>query len=205
MIFQETRLSGAYVILPEKRSDDRGFFARTWCTAEFGARGLTDRFVQSSISFSPVRGTLRGLHFQRPPHAETKLIRCTRGAIYDVIVDLRPESRTYGQWLGLEMRAGAGEMLYVPERFAHGFQTLQPDTEVDYMMSAAHAPDAATGLRHDDPLLDISWPLAVTRISERDRSWPLLAPEGAPSQRRRPVYRPMRAAVALKASRMQWR
>jgi dTDP-4-dehydrorhamnose 3,5-epimerase len=205
MIFQETRLAGAYVILPEKRSDDRGFFARTWCAAEFGARGLTDHFVQSSVSFSPTRGTLRGLHYQRPPHAEAKLIRCTQGAIYDVIVDLRPESRTYGQWLGLEMRAGAGEMLYVPERFAHGFQTLLPDTEVDYMMSAAYRPDAATGLRPDDPLLDITWPLAVARISERDRSWPLLAAEAAPSSRRRIVCRPLRTTTPPRVSRMQWR
>jgi dTDP-4-dehydrorhamnose 3,5-epimerase len=205
MIFQETRLSGAYLIRPEKRSDDRGSFARTWCAEEFRAHGLTDRFVQSSISFSPVRGTLRGLHFQRPPHAEAKLIRCTRGAIYDVIVDLRPESPTYRQWLGLEMRAGGGEMLYAPERFAHGFQTLLPDTEVDYLISAAYAPEAATGLRHDDPLLGIGWPLAVTRISERDRAWPLLAAEGVPPQRRRLAHRPPRNAVALRASRMRWR
>jgi dTDP-4-dehydrorhamnose 3,5-epimerase len=205
MIFQETRLAGAYVILPEKRSDDRGFFARTWCAEEFGARGLSERFVQSSISFSPTRGTLRGLHYQRPPHAEAKLIRCSRGAIYDVIVDLRPESPTYGQWLGVEMRGGGGEMLYVPERFAHGFQTLLPDTEVEYMMSAAYRPDAATGLRPDDPLLDISWPLAVTRISERDRSWPLLAAEGAPPSRRRVASRPLRTSAPPKVSRTQWR
>jgi len=193
------------LILPEKRSDERGYFARTWCAEEFRAHRLADRFVQSSISFNLVRGTLRGLHFQRPPHAEAKLIRCARGAIYDVIVDLRPESRTYRQWLGLEMKADAGEMLYVPERFAHGFQTLLPDTEVDYLISTAYAPEAAAGLRHDDPLLGINWPLAVTRISERDRSWPLLVADSVPSRRRRPALRPMRSAVALKASRMQWR
>src|SRR5690606_22148230 len=134
MIFQELRLPGALLIRPEKLSDDRGFFARTWCRDEFRSRGLVNAFAQASLSFNPVRGTLRGLHLQRPPHAETKLIRCARGAIYDVIVDLRPDSASYRDWLAVELTAESYEMLYVPEGFAHGFQTLAPDTEVDYLI-----------------------------------------------------------------------
>ena len=159
---------------PEKRSDDRGFFARTWCEEEFRARGLVSRFVQSSVSVNPLRGTLRGLHYQRPPHAEVKFLRCTRGAIFDVIVDLRPNSPTYRQWVAVELAAGSYQLVYVPEGFAHGFQTLMPDAEVDYLISTPYAPAAATGLRYDDPLLAIDWPLAVTRISDKDLDWPLL-------------------------------
>lgn len=174
MIFRETRLAGAYLIDLEKRVDERGFFARTWCRDEFAAHGLATELVQGSVSFSPVVGTLRGLHFQRPPHGEAKLVQCSRGAIYDVIVDLRPESPTYREWLGIELSAEARRMLYIPERFAHGFQTLAPDSEVNYMMSAAYVPDAACGIPHDDAELGIAWPLAVSRISARDRSWPSL-------------------------------
>lgn len=174
MIFRETRLAGACLIDLEKRVDDRGFFARTWCRDEFAARGLATTFVQGNVSFSPIVGTLRGLHFQRPPHAEAKLVHCSRGAVYDVIVDLRPESATYQQWLGLELTAETHQMLYVPERFAHGFQTLGPDTEVSYMMSAPYVADAASGLRYDDPDLAVEWPLPVSRVSARDRSWPRL-------------------------------
>jgi dTDP-4-dehydrorhamnose 3,5-epimerase len=172
MIFRESRLSGAFLIDLEKRVDDRGFFARTWCRDEFVAHGLTSMFVQGNVSFSPIAGTLRGLHFQRPPHAEAKLIHCARGAVYDIIVDLRPESPTYRQWLGLELTAESHQMLYVPERFAHGFQTLGPDAEVSYMMSAPYVADAAAGVRYDDFDLAIDWPLPVSRVSVRDRSWP---------------------------------
>lgn len=170
-------LAGPLLVTPEKRSDDRGFFARTWCADEFSARGLVCQFAQSSVSVNPVRGTLRGLHFQRPPNAEVKLLRCTRGAIFDVIVDVRPESPTDRQWLGIELGAGSYQLLYVPEGFAHGFQTLMPDTEVDYLISTPYAPAAAAGLRYDDPYLAIDWPLTVTRISDKDLDWPLLEAE----------------------------
>jgi dTDP-4-dehydrorhamnose 3,5-epimerase len=174
MIFRETALAGAYVIELEKVVDERGSFARTWCREEFAAHGLVTEFVQGSASVSPCRGTLRGLHFQRPPHSEAKLVRCVRGALYDVIVDLRPESSSYGEWLGVELDGASGLMLYVPERFAHGFQTLKDDTEITYLISAFFAPGAAAGLRYDDPGLAIDWPLTVTRISDKDLSWPRL-------------------------------
>jgi dTDP-4-dehydrorhamnose 3,5-epimerase len=174
MIFRETGLAGAYLIDLERHVDDRGFFARAWCRDEFAAHGLAMDIVQSNVSFSPVAGTLRGLHYQRPPHWEAKLVQCVRGAIYDVIVDLRPESRTYRRWFAVELTADARQMLYVPERFAHGFQTLKPDTEVSYMMSAAYVPEAGCGIRYDDPELGIEWPLPVSRIGARDRSWPTL-------------------------------
>lgn len=167
-------MAGAFLVTPEKQSDDRGFFARTWCAEEFRARGLVSQFAQSSLSINPVRGTLRGLHYQRAPHAEVKLLRCVRGAIYDVIVDLRPQSPTCRQWIGIELGAGSYQQIYVPEGFAHGFQTLMPDSEVDYLISTPYVPGAATGLRYDDPALAIDWPLAVTRISNRDCEWPLL-------------------------------
>jgi dTDP-4-dehydrorhamnose 3,5-epimerase len=188
MIFRELRLSGALLIRPEKLSDDRGFFARTWCREEFRAHGLVNQFVQGSVSVNPVRGTLRGLHLQRPPHAETKLLRCTRGAVFDVIVDLRPDSPTFREWLAVELTADSYDMLYVPEGFAHGFQTLRPETEVDYLISPAYEPAAAAGVRFDDPLLGIEWPLPITRLSQKDCSWPLLQapvePRGTGSGRR---------------------
>ena len=174
MIFRETRLAGAYLIDLEKRVDDRGFFARTWCRDEFAAHGLSAEFAQCNVSFSPIIGTLRGLHYQRPPNWEAKVVQCTRGAIYDVIVDLRPESRTYREWLGVELTAESRQMIYVPERFAHGFQTLGPDSEVNYMMSVAYVPGAACGIRYDDPDLAIEWPLSVSRVAPKDRSWPTL-------------------------------
>lgn len=174
MIFRETSLAGAYLIDIEKQADERGFFARTWCSKEFSHHNLTADFVQRSISFNPTPGTLRGLHYQRRPHSETKLVQCLRGAIYDVIVDLRPGSQTFRQWLGVELTVESCRMLYIPEQFAHGFQTLAKDTVVDYMISTFYAPDAGDGVRYDDPSLGIKWPMPVTRISSKDRSWPIL-------------------------------
>jgi len=183
MIFSETRLAGAYLIDVEKRADERGFFARTWCRAEFAERGLETEFAQHSVSFNATSGTLRGLHFQRPPHGETKLVRCLRGALYDVIVDLRAESPTFRQWAAFELTADSRSTLYIPTGFAHGFQTLEPETEVSYMISAAYAPDAGWGLRYDDPSLGIEWPLPPSCLSERDRSWPYLDSSGNPISR----------------------
>jgi dTDP-4-dehydrorhamnose 3,5-epimerase len=172
VIFSETELKGAYVIDLEKRVDERGYFARSWCREEFDRHGLITEFVQHSVSFSEAAGTLRGLHFQRPPYGEVKLVRCMRGAIYDVIIDLRTDSRTFGRWTSVELNAESGRMLYIPALFAHGFQTLAPETEVSYMISTFHQPEAGEGLRYDDPQLGIYWPLPVSRIAEKDRSWP---------------------------------
>jgi dTDP-4-dehydrorhamnose 3,5-epimerase len=174
MIFRKTALKGAYTIELEPHSDDRGQFVRTWCRDEFRRHGIDMAFVQSAVLVNDLRGTLRGLDWQAAPHEEAKLVRCARGAIYDVIVDIRPDSPTYRQWLGLTLTAGAQLMLFVPVGFAHGFQTLEDDTEVSYQLSTCHAPAAGRGLRFDDPALAIDWPLPVSRISERDRSWPLL-------------------------------
>ncbi len=173
MIFRETALPGAFVIDLEKRGDERGFFARTWCRREFQEHGLDTDIAQCSVSFNARRGTLRGLHYQAPPHGEVKLVRCTRGAVYDVIVDLRPESPTFLGWLAVELAAESGRMLYVPERFAHGFQTLVDGTEVAYQISEYYTPEAGRGVRWDDPALGIEWPDVDERtISEKDRSWP---------------------------------
>jgi dTDP-4-dehydrorhamnose 3,5-epimerase len=172
MIFSETRLAGVYLIDIERHADQRGFFARTWCRSDFAERRLVADFPQHSISFNTAAGTLRGLHFQRPPHGETKLVRCLRGALYDVVVDLRSPSPTYRQWVAFELTAESRSALYIPAGFAHGFQTLEPNTEVSYMISTAYVPDAGAGLRYDDPALDIEWPLPVSVISERDRTWP---------------------------------
>jgi dTDP-4-dehydrorhamnose 3,5-epimerase len=173
MILTETRLAGAFTIDVERHTDERGFFARVWCADELAEHGLSTVVAQASIAHNPRRGTLRGLHWQGAPHAETKLVRCTRGAVYDVIVDIRPGSETYGEWIAVELTAENRRTLYVPEGFAHGYQTLADDTEVWYQMSARYAPDAARGLRFDDPRLAIAWPAAEERIlSERDRGWP---------------------------------
>jgi dTDP-4-dehydrorhamnose 3,5-epimerase len=174
MIFHKTSLPGAWLVEPEKRSDDRGFFARTWCREEFAAHGLEERYVQRNLSVNPVAGTLRGMHWQAAPYGEVKLMQCTRGAIFDVIVDMRPASPTFRQWLAVELRARDYRMLYAPEGFAHGFQTLEDDTEVAYLVSAPYMAEASRGIRHDDPAIGIRWPRAVTRISEQDRGWPLL-------------------------------
>jgi dTDP-4-dehydrorhamnose 3,5-epimerase len=172
MIFTETKLKGAFVIEPEKLEDERGFFARTRCQREFAAHGLNPRTAQSSISFNRKRGTLRGMHYQSAPHEETKIVRCTKGAIYDVIIDLRPESPTFTQWLALELNAENRHMLYIPEGFAHGFQTLEDATEVLYEISEFHAPEYARGVRWDDPAFAVEWPEDQRILSERDRNYP---------------------------------
>lgn len=172
MIFEETPLAGAYIVRVEKREDARGFFARTWDGREFGAHGLADITVQMSISYSAARGTLRGMHWQAAPYQETKLVRCTRGALYDVIIDLRSESPTYRQWFGAELTDDNHTALYVPKDFAHGFITLADTTEAIYMMSEEYRPGYDRGARHDDPTFGITWPTEVSVISEKDRLWP---------------------------------
>jgi len=175
VIFTELRLAGAFTIDVEPHEDERGFFARVWDGEEIAARGLDARVSQSSIAYNHVAGTLRGLHFQLAPFAETKLVRCTRGAIWDVIVDLRRGSSTFLDWVAVELTAENRRTLYVPEQFAHGYQTLADSTEVWYQMSAPYAPEAARGLRWDDPKLAIAWPVVEARsISERDLAWPHL-------------------------------
>jgi dTDP-4-dehydrorhamnose 3,5-epimerase len=180
MIFTPTPIPGTFVVEPELLEDERGFFARCFCAEEFAARGLNPRVVQCSTSFTARRGALRGLHYQRTPHAEAKLVRCTAGALYDVAVDLRPESPTFQRHFAVELSARNRRMLYVPEGVAHGFQTLADETEALYQMSAPFAPDAAAGVRWDDRAFGIAWPLAVTVISERDRSYPDFRDGGSP-------------------------
>ena len=171
MIFTETAVDGAWLVAAEPVEDSRGFFARTWCEREFGSRGLADRWAQCSISFNHKRGTLRGLHYQRAPHAEAKLVRCTMGALYDVVVDLRPQSPSFKKHVGVELSATNRMMLYVPEGCAHGYQTLQDGTEIFYQISAFYAPDHAAGVRWDDPAFGISWPCPDPILSERDRGY----------------------------------
>jgi dTDP-4-dehydrorhamnose 3,5-epimerase len=174
VLFTETKLKGAFVIELEKREDERGFFARSFCREEFEARGMNPVIVQSGIALNKTAGTLRGMHFQFPPAAESKLVRCTSGALLDVIVDLRPESPTYLQHEAVELDAQKMRALYVPERFAHGYQTLRHDTVASYEFGEVYTPGAEGGLRHDDPNLGLSWPLPITAISARDRSFPRL-------------------------------
>ncbi len=174
MLFHPTNFAGAWLIEPELVSDERGAFARTWCAKEFEERGLNPRLSQCNISINRLAGTVRGMHFQRAPHAEAKLVRCTRGAIYDVIVDLRPDSPTYRRWQGFELTATNHNQLYIPEQFAHGFQTLTDDSEVCYQMSREHHATSSTGVRWDDPAIAVEWPHNITLISQRDRSWPEL-------------------------------
>jgi dTDP-4-dehydrorhamnose 3,5-epimerase len=176
MRFEETPLAGAFVIEPEPVSDNRGFFARLFCTKAFSERGLNPHLDQISMSYNARAGTLRGLHLQRPPHAEAKLVRVTAGAIFDVIVDVRAGSPTFGRWFGTELSAANRRHLYIPEGFAHGFQTLGADSEVAYHISAPYAPEAASGIRWNDPQLAITWPApnSVT-ISDRDAGLPLFA------------------------------
>jgi dTDP-4-dehydrorhamnose 3,5-epimerase len=175
MTFEETAVPGAFVVTPERAEDDRGFFARTWCRREFAGRGLNPDLSQCGVSWNRRRGTLRGLHYQADPHPEAKLVRCTRGAVFDVAVDLRPGSATFGRWAAAELTADNGRMLYIPEGCAHGFQTLDDDSEVFYQISAAYHPDLARGVRWDDPALNVAWPLPVGKISERDARLPTLA------------------------------
>ena len=172
MTFHETKLAGAFEIRLEPNRDERGFFARTWCQREFEQHGLNPRIVQCSVSLSLHKGTLRGLHYQAAPHLEAKLVRCTRGAIYDVVVDLRPESKTFRNWIGVVLSAENRNMVYVPEACAHGFLTLEDETEVFYQMSEFYEPDSSRGVRWDDPAFQIAWPGPVQMISERDRTYP---------------------------------
>jgi dTDP-4-dehydrorhamnose 3,5-epimerase len=173
--FTETRFTGAYVIEVEPENDERGFFARTWSKAEFAAHGLDTELCECAISFNQRSGTVRGLHYQVAPFEETKLVRCTAGTIYDVIVDLRSGSRTLGAWQAFELSAANRHLLYVPKGFAHGFQTLADNTEVYYQMTGRYAPSHARGIRWDDPALGITWPPASQRImSSRDRQLPVM-------------------------------
>ncbi len=174
MRFHELPLAGAYVIDLEPVADDRGLNARLWCAREFAEVGLPTHVAQINLIRNHAAGTLRGFHYQRPPHAETKLFRVTHGAIFDVIVDLRPESATFGEWTSVELSADVDRMLFVPERFGQGFQTLADGTEVVYQVTEPFTPDAGAGFRYDDPVLGIEWPLAVSTISDKDRSWPAL-------------------------------
>jgi dTDP-4-dehydrorhamnose 3,5-epimerase len=171
MIFLETPLRGAYVIELEKYEDERGFFARSWCAKEFSTKGLDTNLVQCNVSFNKKKGTLRGLHYQLPPHAETKLVRCTKGSLYDVIVDLRANSPTFLKWFGVELAADNYRMLYIPQRFAHGFQTVEDGTEIFYQMSEFYAPQAAKGIRWNDPRLGIAWPEADRTTSQKDQEY----------------------------------
>lgn len=172
MRFIESALPGAYVVEPERRADARGFFARTWCAREFAEHGLEANVVQCSVSFNERAGTLRGMHYQAIPHEEVKLVRCTRGSVLDVILDLRPHSPTFRRWVGVELSAENGFALYVPRGVAHGFQTLVEHTEVFYQMSQEYRPEAARGVRWDDAAFGIEWPLANPVLSERDRTLP---------------------------------
>jgi dTDP-4-dehydrorhamnose 3,5-epimerase len=172
MEFTETSLRGAYVVKLKRIEDERGYFARAWCREEFLRHGLNPQMVQLNAGFSHRRGTVRGLHYQVAPHAEAKFIRCTRGGIYDVIIDLREGSPTLGHWYGVDLTPDNGLMLYAPEGFAHGYQTLQDNTEMYYLTSAPYDAAAARGVRYDDPGFGINWPLPVSVISVADRSWP---------------------------------
>jgi dTDP-4-dehydrorhamnose 3,5-epimerase len=174
MIFHETKLAGVFIIEPEIIEDQRGFFACSWTPAEFEQRGLNPRLVQCNVSFNKLKGTLRGMHFQSKPHEEAKLVRCTQGAIYDVAVDLRNGSSTRYQWVAAELTSENHRMLYIPEGCAHGYQTLTDAAEIFYQISEYYCPASAGGVRWDDPLLGIQWPLAVSMIAERDASYPLL-------------------------------
>ena len=172
MIFRETPLAGAYLIDQERRGDSRGFFARMFCTTEFAANGLETSFVQMNNSLSAKKGTLRGLHYQLPPAGEVKVVRAVRGALYDVIVDLRPDSPSFKGWFGAELTAENRTMMYVPRGFAHAIFTLTDDVEAVYMVSAFYSPENERGVRFDDPVIGIDWPAAPVEISDKDRNWP---------------------------------
>lgn len=172
LIFKETKLKGAFTIELEMHQDDRGFFARTFCKNELEDNGLISDVAQANMSLSKKRGTMRGMHYQKAPFEETKLIRCTKGAIYDVIIDLRPDSPTYKQWIGVELTESNYKMLFVPKDFAHGFLTLLDDSEVMYLVSQFYAPGSELGIRWNDPQFSIQWPFDVQVISEKDQQWP---------------------------------
>jgi dTDP-4-dehydrorhamnose 3,5-epimerase len=187
MIFTETKLKGAYVLDLERREDSRGFFARAFCQKEFDTHGLKPVIAQANVAFNVQAGTLRGMHFQYPPAAETKLVRCTRGAILDIIVDLRPESSTFLDHVAVELTEDNGRALYVPERFAHGYQVLRDRTETSYQVGEFYTPAVEGGLRYDDPRLGLTWPRAVTEMSDKDRQWGLLDQIGPEVRRRMTV------------------
>jgi dTDP-4-dehydrorhamnose 3,5-epimerase len=172
MNFIETKMKGAYIIEPERVEDERGFFARNWCKREFETHGLNSRLVQCNVSFNWKKGTVRGMHHQVSPAQEAKLVRCTMGAIYDVFIDLRPDSPTFKEWLSVELTAENRKMVYIPEGFSHGFLTLADSTEVFYQMSEFYAPDCTKGVRWNDPAFGIVWPEKVTVISEKDKHYP---------------------------------
>lgn len=172
MLVVPTPLIGAHLLRIEQRVDDRGFFARTWCAHELEQYGLVARIAQSNISFNELAGTLRGMHFQSPPFEEVKIVRCTRGAIFDVIVDIRPKSPTFKQWFGTELNDSTRDSLYIPKGFAHGFITLQDKTEVVYLMSDFYVPGSDRGYRYNDPAFDITWPRQINTLSSKDRWWP---------------------------------
>lgn len=176
MLFRELSLPGAYLVEIEPRADERGFFARTFCEDEFAAAGLVTRFPQASVSYNARRGTVRGMHFQATPHEETKLVRCLAGAVYDVIVDLRPESPTYLRSIGVELTAKNRAALYLPKGFAHGFQSLRDDSELLYMIDVGYVANAARGIRWNDPSIDVQWPDPVEVIAEKDSEFPDLIP-----------------------------
>lgn len=183
MRFFQTELDGLWLIEPDFARDERGAFARTFCERAFAARGLVTRFVQHSHSLSLKRGTRRGLHFQLPPHAETKVVSCVAGRIWDVAVDLRPGSRSYGTWRAAELSAENGRQVYIPAGFAHGFQSLTDDAVTHYLISAFYAPEAARGVRHDDPDLAIAWPAPLSVMSRKDRAWPRFRDVATPNAR----------------------
>lgn len=172
MIFKETKLKGAFEIEIKKLEDERGFFGRSWCANEMAEHGLNSAIKQANTSFSKTKGTIRGMHFQKAPYQESKLIRCTKGAILDVIIDLRPDSPTYKQWIGVELTESNYKMLYVPEDFAHGFMTLEDNSEVTYLVSQFYTPGAEAGIRWNDPAFGIDWPMKPTVISEKDQNHP---------------------------------
>jgi dTDP-4-dehydrorhamnose 3,5-epimerase len=172
MKFTPTEIADVFVVELEKREDDRGFFARGFCQREFEEHGMVSQVVQANISYNKYKGTLRGMHYQVSPYEETKFLRCTKGAVYDVIIDMRPESLSYMKWFGVELTDKNYKMLYVPRNFAHGFQTLEDETEVMYLVSEFYAPQSERGVRFDDPAFNIQWPLEVAQISEKDAAWP---------------------------------
>lgn len=177
MIFTETKLKGAFIIDVKKLEDERGFFGRSYCQQEFQAFGLNTSVVQANVSYNKLKGTLRGMHLQNAPYEETKLVRCTRGAICDVIVDMRKNSLTYKEWIAVELTADSYRMLYVPEGFAHGFITLEDNSDVTYQVTQAYTPGAERGFRYDDPAFNIKWPIEPVVISEKDLAHPFLAME----------------------------
>lgn len=174
MKFIETPLAGAYVVELEKREDERGFFARAFCVDEFAAHGLNTTVKQSNLSGSAQKGTTRGLHYQVAPMGEVKFIRCIKGAVFDVLVDMRPESSTYLKWFGLELSAQNQRAIYIPEGFAHGHQTLEDDSQIMYLTSQVYSPEHERGVRWNDPKVNVQWPLAPTVVSDKDQSWPLI-------------------------------